>query len=227
MITVLHGDNIEASRNELFKIKSQSEDREIITLDGRKPDETEFTIALEASSLFGNSKIVIIEKLFSSINARSKNATRFTELIAKSSSDVVLFEDKQLTLKQLELLGKNVIIREFMIPKVIFQFLDGIKPNNQKSLIILYNQVHKATAPELIFYMIVKRIEQLLSFKKNEKPDGLQSWQIARLTTQANFFTMDKLLLMQKNLLKIDYSIKSGVSPLDYRNNLELFLLLI
>lgn len=225
MITLLHGDNIEASRIELNSLRDKlKKEKEIITFDGKSLDLTLLIQATESESLFGNQKCIIIERLFLGLNARSKQAVNVANLLVKTDADIIIWDEKLLTPAQIKLLGTNIQIREFSIPKTIFQFLDSIKPGNVKQMLFLFEQSQATNAIELLFFMIVKRVRYLIILKDNKIIPGLQSWQAARLTTQAKFFTMDKLLFMHKKLLEIDYSIKSGNSAYDYKDNLELFL---
>ena len=104
-------------------------------------------------------------------------------------------------------------------------FLDAIKPNNVKALLSLYRQVEAMDAPELIFTMMVKRLRQLMMLADGVTPDGLQGWQTKGLTNQARLFTIEKLLSMEKQLLDMEYSFKTGSSPFPLRQLIEQFLI--
>ena len=73
--------------------------------------------------------------------------------------------------------------------------------------------------------MLVKRIRQLIMLRDGVTPEGLQGWQATRLTSQSKLFTIDKLLSMEKRLLEIDVSIKTGTSPFPLAQQLELFFI--
>jgi len=225
MITLLHGDNIEASRNELNLLKSQAKDKEVRQLDGKHLDATGLTQALESSSFFGRETLVIIENLFGSLGKKTSHVKEFTLKIASSNVDVILWEEKEVGKTAVDNLGKNSTVRLFKTPVVIFKFLDAIKPNNVKVLLSLYRQVEAVDAPELIFTMIVKRLRQLMMLADGVTPDGLQGWQAKGLTNQARLFTMEKLLSMEKQLLDMEYSLKTGSSPFTLRQHIEQFLI--
>ena len=89
----------------------------------------------------------------------------------------------------------------------------------------LFHQALLIDAPERIFVMIVRRVRELIMVKDGVTPEGLQGWQAGRLTSQAKSFTMDKLLSMEKILLEIDISIKTGTSPFPLAQQLELFFI--
>lgn len=224
MLTILHGDNTEASRSELYRMKGESGRSEAETIDGKNLDQTRLIECLQTASLFGENRLVVIERLFSKLTAKSKNISDYIDLIITSQYDVILWEEKSLTPAQLKLFPRSAVIKEFLTPKVIFQFLDALKPGNTKAVILYYQQALDNIAPELIFAMIVKRLRQLMMLKDRVVPTGLAPWQANRLTSQANFFTMEKLTAMHLALLQIDYLTKTGNSPLDIRDQLTVFI---
>ena len=224
MITLLHGDNIEASRAELNRLKSTLTGKEVRELDGKHLDSASLTQALESSSLFGGETVVVIENLFSGLGKKLTLVKEYAKKMSSAQIDVILWEDKEIGKTAIDNLGKNVTARIFKIPVIIFKFLDGLKPNNALPIISLFEQLVHTDAPELVFSMIVRRIRQLIQLRDNVTPDGLQSWQAQGLTNQARLFTMDKLLDMHKKLLEIEYSIKSGASPFTMQQHIEQFL---
>ncbi len=224
MITLLHGDNIEASRNELNVLKSQAKGKEIRELDGKHLDETTLTQALESSSLFGGDTLVIIENLFTGLGKKITLAKQFASQIARAPVDVILWEEKEVGKTALDTIGK-ANVRLFKTPVVIFKFLDAMRPDNAKVLVSFFHQTETLDAPELIFTMMVRRIRQLIMLTDNVVPDGLQSWQAKSLTNQARLFTIDKLLIMEKLLLDMEYSIKTGSSPFALRQLIEQFII--
>ncbi len=225
MITLLHGDNTEASRNELHLLKSQAKEKEVRHLDGKHLDATTLTQALESSSLFGGETLVIIENLFGSLGKATSHIKEFALKIAASDGDVILWEEKEVGKTALDNLGKNVNVQLLKTPVTIFKFLDAIRPNNAKLSLSLYQQTERLDAPELIFIMIVKRLRQLMMLADGVTPDGLQGWQAKGLTNQARLFTIDKLLFMEKQLLDMEYSLKTGSSPFTLRQLIEQFLI--
>lgn len=225
MITLLHGDNVEASRAEFFRAKSESKEKEIREVDGKHLDASSLTQALESSSLFGGETLVCIENLFSSLGKKLTVVKEYAKKISASQTDILLWEGKEIGKTAIEHLGKNVTIRLFKTPVIIFKFLDALKPNQASVTIPLFEQLVQIDAPELVFSMMVRRIRQLIELSDNVMPEGLQSWQAKGLTNQARLFTMDKLLAMHKKFLESEYSLKSGASPFTMRQLIEQFLI--
>lgn len=210
MITLLHGDNTTASRAELIRRieEAKKAGKEIRQLDGKGLDTLTLTQALESSSLFGGDILVVIEKFI----------TRGTKLPA-TNTDVIIWEDKEIGKTGINGLGAKVSVQLFKTPVVIWEFLDRL------TLTLLHKALER-DAPELIFSLLVGRIRQLIMLKDNVTPEGLPGWQAARLTRQARLFTMDKLLAMERKLLEIEVSIKTGSSPFTLAQHLELWLLI-
>lgn len=197
MITLIHGDNTEASRNEFLRLKNGE-----TSLDGRTLDASTLVQALEGNLL--GPKTVFIERLL----------TKNPKLVSFLRGDVVLWEDKEVSATILKKLGA-VENKLYKIPVLLFKFLDSLS-------LELYQQLDK---PELTHAMLVKRVRHLIEIRDGVTPEGLQDWQASRLTRQARSFTMEKLIALYKQLLIIEVSIKTGMSPLSLQQQTEEMLL--
>ncbi len=229
MITLLHGDNIVSSRAELMRRieEAKNQKKEIRQLDGKLLDALILTQAVESFSLFGDTVLVVIEGMLAKLGKKEKQATLLTDIIKRSgdTSDLILWEEKEISKLLVALLGTKVSVQLFKTPVAIFQLLDGLAPENVSPLIDLFHHALALDAVERVFIMIVRRVRELIMIKDGVTPEGLQGWQSARLTSQAKSFTMDKLLSMEKKLLEIDISIKTGTSPFPLAQQLELFII--
>lgn len=241
MIILLHGDHIVSSRAELSRHieEAKKEGKEIRQLDGNVVDAPSLTQALESSSLFGGtsnvpaaydgggSVLVVIEGLLTKLGKKEKQAVQLTDIIKRSEEtvDIVLWEGKEIGKLLTALLGSKSSLQLFKTPVVIFKFLDGIAPGRAPTLLSLLNESLVVDAVELLFTLLIRRVRQLIQLRDNVTPEGLVSWQAGRLTSQAKLFTMDKLLSMEKNLLDIDISIKTGTSPFPLAQQMELFII--
>lgn len=221
MITLLHGDHIVASREELtLRIEeARYNGKEVRRFDGKTLDALTLTQAVESSSLFGGTVLVVIERFLS-------KDTKLAEIIKRSagSTDSIIWEDKEIGKTLVGLLGAGIEVKLYKIPAVIWDLLDSIKPENASRLLALLSQVLKRDAAELVFYHVVNRVRSLIMIKDGVAPEAIKPWQAGRLTSQAKSFTMDRLLSMEKRLLDIDASIKTGTSPFPLAQQLELFV---
>ena len=204
MITVLHGENIVASRKELERLKTEFEG-EIVSLDGKSLTETDFIQATQSASLLADNRLIIVE------NAEDLN-------LKNIFYEVVLWYDKELSKTQLEKF-KGYKIQSFKIEPKIFKFCDQISPNNRAGQVIMLRELLKTEEPEFVFIMIVRQFRLMLN------PQRCLPWQKAKIIDQAKTFGLERLQMIYKDLLKIDFQVKSGHQPQGLAFALELFLL--
>ncbi len=217
MITLIHGDQTDASRAEFVRLKDASKDKETRFLDGRTVDAAALTQAIESVSMFGGETVVFVENLFGKLGRKTKLIEELSAILRGSSADVFLWEDKEVGVTVVKSLGKAEI-KLFKTPPIIFQFLDTLS-------LPVYERLVETEAPELVFSMLTRRLRYLIQIQGGVTPEGMQGWQASRLTRQAKLFTMDKLVSMYKKLLEIEYSIKSGASPFTLSQLTEQFII--
>ncbi len=224
---LIHGNNQPAGRDFLQQliVSAKQKNQELIRLNGEKCNLTDIIQALEAGSLFGQDKLVIIESLLSRISSREKD-TIITYLAHTSDLPLlILLENKIITLSQSKKLGPKLTTRLFKIPLQLFYWLDNLVPGNQKLGLSLLHSL-KTEAPELIFYMLGRRCSQLLIAREMGKPGltKMAPWQQSKLVNQSKKFTTFQLLNLHQRLLNIDTEIKTGRSPMSIDWHLDLLL---
>jgi len=217
MLTLLHGDNIAASRNELVAMKERAKDKELRDINGKDISESELRQAVESLSLFGNSICIVIENIFSSLGRKETLTKLYGAILTESSEtvDIILWESKELGKTALQSVPK-ARVQAFKMPTVIFEFLDGITPNKMNIVLPLFEKTLDSVPIELIGYMLGVRIRQLIQVKDGIDPEKTSPWQRMRLTNQAKSFTMEKLLIMHKQIREIEFSVKTGSSPFTF-----------
>ncbi len=225
MITLIHGNNTEASRAHLTKLKSEARAKEIREVRGKVPDLTMFIQASESQSFFGKETLVILENACATLKKKQKARQALIQAIlaAPRETDIILYEENEIDKGALELFGARVKVLRFKAPPVIFAFLDSLRPNHARGLLELLQKT--SDEAELLFTLLVRRVRQLMMARDGTTPPGLADWQLSRLTGQARFFTMEKLLAMHKNLISIDISVKTGSSPFTLAQQLEQFVI--
>lgn len=223
MITVIHGKDNLTSRKYFL---SQKDDQSI-TFDAEKMNLVEFSQSLSGNELFGSSKKVFVENLFT--RSGTKNLISVAEILqSNESADVFIWADKEIGVKSLSEFPK-FDNQNFKIPQNIWTFLDGIRPNNPRN-IISFHKVLDETEPEIILAMLVRQFRLLLSVssdskKKIDEAKKLKDWQISKLNRQASQFKTEKLKEIYKKLYKIDKSQKTGASNLNLVQNIDILLL--
>lgn len=234
MLFLFHGDNtatsLTAAQNFLNGLRAKTLTAEVIRLDGEKITKTDLIEAIEAPSIFSDSRIVYVENLLS--RRKSKEKDESVAYLAKNAamSTIVDWESKAATPATIKkITGTNTRIQEFKLAKTLFKFLDAFRPSNHTAMHSLFEQTLKSDAVELIFYLLVKRLNQLFIAKSGDmdqlKKELRQDWQIRNVQHQAGSWTDDQLAAVNRRLLAIDESIKTGASPIDLALQLDIFLL--
>ncbi|TSC54011.1 MAG: Uncharacterized protein LiPW16_201 [Microgenomates group bacterium LiPW_16] len=228
MITILHGESILASRSTLAALKAQHKDKEILILDGKKIGLTEVKQALETSSMFTVSRLVIIENLLS--GRKDSNQQEILAYLGKNLPrfDLILWEKEEVSKSLLARVSPAKVLL-FKPEPVLFKFLESIRPDNKSQALKLLEQSFKRESPEIIFYMLVRQFRFLLLLKDGvtsgvEELDRLASWQKERLARQAKHFSLEQLVEIYQKLLEIDYQQKTGQAAFNLTKTLELFL---
>lgn len=225
MITILHGEEIVKSRKHLEGLKRR--DKEVVVLDGGRTNLTEIIQALESQSLFGKTRLVVIENLLTGKKKKDEILVYLQKL--PPEVELILWEGKELEKSRLGLFPQAKVMR-FRPEPVLFKFLESLRPGNIKVIITLLRQTLMVEEPEMVFYMLVRQFRLLLAVKEGkvrgiEELNRLNLWQLERLQNQAKYFTMEKLVEIYQKLLKIDFEQKTGQAAFDLAKNLELFLL--
>lgn len=231
MKLLIHGDNTVTSRkyltDQIDTLKKQGA-KDLIRLDGKTLTLTDLRQALESKSLFSTDKLVVIERLLS--RPRSKEKTQLINNLAKSyqlkaTSSVILWEAKLATSANLKLL-KSFSPQLFKTPKSIFTFLDALLPKNPKITLTAFHQAINQEAPELVFYLLHRRVADLIVASDPKAFDKLPSapWQKSRLRSQSQRFSLQELLKLHHQLLHIDVATKTGKNILPLASQLDLLL---
>jgi len=225
MITLIHGDDTAASRS--YFITARKKSASSITLEADQVTLTDLTQILTAGGLFGAEKDVFIENLLT----KKKKSAELTAILAlldeNSSANIYLWEGKELEKKTLSLL-KNAKPHFFKLPQSLFQFLDGIRPNDRGAL-RLFHQTLETVTPEMVFAMIIRQFRLLLALTdKTEDPidevERLAPWQRQKLTKQAKLFKTEILKQHYHSLYEIDLAQKTGKLPYDLTSAIDFWL---
>lgn len=215
MITVIHGEDVVKSRNELIRLKDSYKDKDVRVIEGKALQDGDLVQALSSSSLFDSEVVVIIEQLFASLGKKIKQAESFIRILLDHNDyQIVIWEGKEIGKSILKQFGNNITIKYYPIPTLVFHFLDTIKPHAQIDLLKQYTLLINSEAPELIHVLFIRRIKQLLLIKERGNLEGIAPWQLNRLTNQMRLFTMDQLLDIYLQLLTIELANKTGNSYL-------------
>ncbi len=227
MITIIHGNDIESSRNFYFAEKNKLQNPVFISGDGITFDQI-FQTA-ENKTFFEEKIVILIENFFSK---NKTNNAEFKKIISYLDSnktiDVIFWEDDEISKTSLNPF-KNATVKVFSYPQGLFTFLDNIKPRNGQNLIKLFHQLLKTMAPELVFFMITRQLRIMLSLGNGEmqidEVKRLAPWQLSKFRSQAAAFGKAKLLATYNQLFEIEINQKTGKVPYSMEKSIDFFLL--
>lgn len=223
MITLIHGNDTLSSR----KFYLDHKDQESLTFDAESINLVELEQSLAGSGLFGSTKKIFIENLFSRKSA--KNLDWIGKLLSSyKDCEVFFWADKEVGVKVLTAFPK-VEKKEFKIPQNIWNFLDNIRPSNSSNVTSFHRTLNE-TESEIIFAMILRQFRLMLglisdSTENIDEVKRIAPWQKTKLIRQASLFGEEKLKNIYKKLYKIDKTTKTGKTNLSLTQNIDILLL--
>lgn len=226
MITVIHGDDIESSREYFYSLKQDT--KNYTQIDGENLLFSDFFQQIEADRLFDDKPALFIENFLS----KNKLTEEFKKIIDyinnKKILNIVFWESSELTKSQ-QANFKSVVFKIFSYPKSIFLFLDNLKPGNSRFLISQYKDLRKSTNDEIIFFMIIRQFRLMISLLNNsdkniDESNRLASWQISKLKKQIGYFDKDGIIKTYLKLFETDLNTKTGKLGVSYEKSIDFLL---
>lgn len=228
MITIIHGDDSVSSRN--FFLSEKVKVKNPLVLDGENFTLSDLKQTLEGTYLFYEEKTIFIDRFFT---AKRKKTAEFESILfflknVKTEINIFFWENEEVG-KTVTNLFKNAQIKLFKIPQNLFQFLDGIRPNNSQN-VNLFQTALKNSEPELLLFMITRQFRLLLAVsstgeKQIDEVKRLAPWQKSKLLNQAKLFSPEQLRNIYKKLYEIDLGSKSGTLNTNLTNTIDFLLL--
>ena len=217
MVNIIHGDDTTSSREYLNKLSINFQRYNAASL-----DLDELRQVLKGNSLFSSDQNILIENLFSK---KAKDVDEVIELINKSESNIYIYDSKEIGVKNLKLFPKSDV-NIFSLPKTIFNFLDGIYPNNQ-NIVSLFNTALDSTDLEILVFMVIRQLRLMLALTTGARIEETQrlTWQKSKLLRQADLFGLEKLKKTYSKIYEIDLNSKSGKLSMSLKESIDLFLL--
>lgn len=226
MILIIHGNDIESSRNYYFEEKNKLKNPVILNGEG-----LEFSIlyqTVENKSFFDEKITILIENFFSKNKSTNEEFKKIIEYLnTNKNADIIFWENDEITKTSISLI-KNSSNKNFSLPQNLFAFLDSIKPGNGKYLIESFSENLKKSEAELVFFMIIRQFRIMLNLISNDlqidEVKRMAPWQLSKLKRQAEIFGKDELVKLYKLLLDIDLNAKTGKTSLNLKKSIDFFL---
>ncbi|EKD86713.1 MAG: hypothetical protein ACD_37C00173G0001 [uncultured bacterium] len=230
MLTIIHGNDVVTSRKYYLDQKNESS----ITFDAESIEISEITHSLQGGGLFGPSKKIFIDNLFSRKSSKNFDAV-LESLRTADDAEIYIWADKEIGVKILSAFPKHVV-QSFKISQNIFGFLDSLRPNSPSNVSRFHDALNSSET-EIVFAMIVRQFRLMIGLseesglpageagKNIDEVKRLAPWQKSKLIKQASAFGKEKLLIAYKKLYKIDKAQKTGSSNLNLLQNIDILLL--
>lgn len=227
MKIVIHGVDIVASRKLLDDQKRESPQAEIIQMEGKQITLTDMVTAVETKSLFGSSRMIIIENLVSGVfNADKEAILNYLSLVATDNT-IIIWESSEIPKKYISPFFSTWKVYNLPYPQILFKFLDMIGTTSAGSILSIFHSLITQKDASVIHTMLVRQF-RLLIIAKDTGAEGLsdmQSWQIHKFLQQSKYFSRLELTNDYRELLSIEYKVKSGKTPYSLSQLLDIFLL--
>ncbi len=222
MITILFGENSAESRNKYVSLRNEytANNYEIIELTADILPELD-------KWLFDTQLLFAPKRAFFGQNLLSKKEQR--EILKKydtlkTEAHFILWEESidDKTAKYAFTTAKLV---PFKFPQNIFQLLDGLYPGNKQASLTLLSSVVNSVDENIIYFMIVKRIRELLLLKEGQEIPKLAGWQKSRLSNQAQKWPLEKLCNFYDALYRIEVLNKTSGTPYQLKKALDILII--
>lgn len=222
-MTILHGENTVQSREKLVTLirEARAIGNDVVTLTAAKLTPPQLEVALQKTSLFGTTQLVVIEELHSL--PKSARKTQLIEIVSQANVDVILWEKRELTKTMLKAFPRAKV-EFFRLTNSLFSWLDSLSPATDKSRQLqLLQKALAADGEHMCFVMLMRQVRLLIQVKDGGRPAG-PPFMISKLAKQARDFTLDQLLALHKQIFQLDQAAKTSGSFFTLGQELDLLV---
>ena len=207
MIQIYCGDDQTSSRTSYAQqlVKRRSENFLLINIvdEINRPEFTfEQNIGLfDKGTVYFGENIIAKKELRDKLKQISQNYPKL---------DIILWETQET--RFIKQSWQNAKIIESKLPTNLFKFLDNISPGNLSAVNRMMTELTKNNDENIIFFMVTKRIRELILIGESGILNTLAPWQITKLKNQRQMWTYEKLLFFYDGLYRIEISNKTSES---------------
>lgn len=223
-LILIHGEQTHLSRQKLIDVVQQAKSvgTEVLTLSAKNLTTSELETQLGSESLFGNSRLLVIEELHSL--PVSEKRKHLINLLKNTTTDLLLWEKRSLTKPQIKVLQPKQEY-EFKPTSAVFKWLDSFspKPQSKATQLKLLRGAIASDGAELCFILLIRQVRLLIQAKTGA-PIGGAPFMITKLKSQAQAFTLAQLLKVHHQLLKLDLIYKTSRPPWSLSEELDILL---
>lgn len=195
MIYIFHGNHTSQSYNEFSELLNNYKLHEKFHQNSKNLEIDSLNRFINTPSLFSETKVVIIENLFSLLKPQLEAVSKLIN--SRPNLDYLFWQDKKIETVKLKLFPKSTV-KIFVLPEVLFSTLDSIRPQDKNEFVKKYQNLVSILPFELILFWFKNHLRR-------------------QLTTYSKFSTTS-LKETYLNLIKLDYRSKTG-KLLDSKEN--------
>lgn len=204
-IFIYHGDDQFQSRRELTNsLKKYPQTKH---LEGNEIS-SENLIQTSGGLFDQGNKAVVLEDFFSLSKKNLEEASKYI-IKLNDSIDFFIWQGKRLYPNMINKLPTKKV-REFKLPNTIFKLLDAIGTDNHQHLLTYLNGSFQTHPPELIFFLIQKRLRQMLLAKIKSGQLSGAKWQKQRLYSQVRNLSENLISTWYIITINIEWKNKTG-----------------
>jgi hypothetical protein len=218
-ITLIHGDDVVASRKRLTKIAETVKQRgwEIINLNPN----TNLPDQLSGNLLFNDKVLFILENNLDKLTTKDFDWININQPLL--DINLLLFSGKEVGKLAIKKFPKDLNEEKFELPQELFKFLEIVYPGNFKQTISFLDRLTKDQPIELVFTMLARHIKDLYWVLADEQTLTYPSWRMGKLKSQGTKFGLEKLKNLISEFSNID--IQTKTSQANLRQSLDFTLL--
>ena len=202
MIYIFHGNHTAQSYNEFSELLSNYKLHEKFHQNSKNLDIDSLNRFINTPSLFSETKVVIIENLFSLLKPQFDTISKLIN--SRPNLDYLFWQDKKIEAAKLKLFPKSTV-KFFVLPEALFSTLDSIRPQNKSDFLKKYQNLISTLPFELILFWFKNHLRR-------------------QLTTYSKF-SSTSLKEAYLNLIELDFRSKSGKLLDTKENSLERIIL--
>jgi|GEM_PF-652484 len=213
-IIILHGDD---ERKLYLRLQKFIETAKSRSWEVNYLDDSPITESLSASSLFGNERFFIVRN----IKLLGKKEIEWLgKKYADLSGTLIIYNEGYIGKTILSALpkdnknGHTVVIEEYKLPVLIWNFLENIHLGGGMSSVKEFHKIIGSEAPEFIFTLIAKLFRDLYWAKVDPSSMPYPPWRVSKLKAQSSKFTESLLTDFLDSLARIDVDVKTGKADL-------------
>lgn len=202
MIYIFHGNHTAQSYSEFSELLNNYKLHEKFHQNSKNLDIDSLNRFINTPSLFSETKVVIIENLFSLLKAQLDSLAKLIN--SHPDFDFLFWQDKKIETVKLKLFPTSTV-KFFVLPEVLFSTLDSIRPQNKIDFVKKYQNLITTLPFELILFWFKNHLRrQLITYSK---------------------FSIDNLKNVYLNLIELDFRSKTGKLQDSKENSLERIIL--